>query len=533
MPIEPVNPETDQARPPERLAVDLAALGRLLGEHLPLPAAATQGDAHVLRWVNAAFGRLAGAPAGELVGRPFLEALPSAATDGTAELLERVFRTGQEAFSPEPGPAATRAPGGTPARSLSVAPLFGGRGRPAGLLVRVDDTTELMLARERAAGDELREANRRLLSAGLRAEEQFDQAVGEVAHLNALLESLHEAVVVADSAGRVRLMNPAARVLFGVVGPDLAEAPAVFSQLDRRLPDGTPLPPDRWPMARAVRGERFGDVELILVRPDGARLRVLSSGSAVRDDRGEIVLAVVVDRDVTALRELEQRKEEYLALISHDLRSPLTAVIAEAQLVQRRLLQEGRGRAAHARLATSIIANARRMDAMIQELLETSRLESGTAPLRTEPVELVRLVEGVVERVGADRVRVQALAGGTWVSVDAGQVERVLINLVGNALKYSPPDSPVVVRVGRAKDEALVSVADRGAGIAPDELSRLFRRFTRLRAGPPGDVEGIGLGLYIARLIVEAHGGRIWAESDVGEGSTFTFSLPLGPSGPG
>jgi NtrC-family two-component system sensor histidine kinase KinB len=173
------------------------------------------------------------------------------------------------------------------------------------------------------------------------------------------------------------------------------------------------------------------------------------------------------------------------------------------------------------------------MDAMIQELLEASRLESGTVPLRTEPVELVRLVEGVIERVGAERVRVQALAGGTWVSVDAGKVERVLTNLVSNALKYSPPDSPVVVRVGRADDEVLVSVADRGTGIAPEELSRLFQRFARLRAGPPGEAEGIGLGLYIARLIVEAHGGRIWAESDVGEGSRFTFSLPLGPPGAG
>jgi two-component system, NtrC family, sensor histidine kinase KinB len=170
---------------------------------------------------------------------------------------------------------------------------------------------------------------------------------------------------------------------------------------------------------------------------------------------------------------------------------------------------------------------------MIQELLESSRLESGTVPLRTEPVELVRLVDDVVDRVASDRVSVRALAGGVSVSADAGQVERVLANLVTNALKYSPPGAPVVVRVERADGEAVVSVTDRGARIAPERLARLFQRLTRLRAGSSAEVEGIGLGLYIARLIVEAHGGRIWAESDVGTGSTFHVSLPLGPPAAG
>jgi signal transduction histidine kinase len=135
--------------------------------------------------------------------------------------------------------------------------------------------------------------------------------------------------------------------------------------------------------------------------------------------------------------------------------------------------------------------------------------------------------------VGFERVRVNVsstLSGDepVIVSADPERIERVLMNLITNALKYSPPKKPVVVGVEQAHNEAVVSVVDQGDGIPPEELPRLFHRFTRGRAGPKADVSGLGLGLYIARLMVEAHGGRIRAESEVGKGSTFWFSLPMG-----
>ena len=272
---------------------------------------------------------------------------------------------------------------------------------------------------------------------------------------------------------------------------------------------------------------------MILVRPDATRLRLLSSGSAIRDN-GQVVLAIVVHRDVTALRLLEQTKEDYLALISHDLRAPLTAVQAEAQLLQRQLSRDGNVDSAYVKRTMSIVANARRMNAMIQELLESSRLESGTMTLNREPIAIVPLLRDIADRVGSDRVAVQAgpsdgASGLAPVYVDGERIERVLTNLITNALKYSPPSEPVVVRVEQRDDETVISVVDRGDGIPPEELSRLFQRFTRGRAGPKGDIAGLGLGLYIARLIVEAHGGRMWAESAIGNGSTFSFALPTEP----
>lgn len=471
--------------------------------------------------MNPAFCRLVGAPAEAIIGRPFEEALPAARTDGAVELLDRALRSGEEASLPEPAEIAPN--NALPTRSYSVAPLFSTQGHPEGLLVRVDDTTELMLARERAASFELREANQLLLLAGLRAAEQFEEAAGEVAHLNALLESLHEAVTIVDTAGRVLLMNPAAQALFG-------DATRSIEPGDQRHHDDTPLPVDQWPIARAIRGERFNDEELILVRPDGTRLRLLASGSAIRDN-GQVLLAIVVHRDVTALRLLEQTKKDYLALISHDLRAPLTAVQAEAQLLERQLARDGNVDPAYVNRTTSIVANSRRMNAMIQELLESSLLESGTMAVQPRPVELVKLLQSIVDRVGFERVSLHtsvAIAQNAplMVSADPERIERVLTNLLTNALKYSPQETPVVVGVERELDAAVVSVADQGAGIAPEEMPRLFQRFTRGRAGPKADVSGLGLGLYIARLMVEAHGGRIRVTSEVGKGSTFSFTLP-------
>ena len=164
------------------------------------------------------------------------------------------------------------------------------------------------------------------------------------------------------------------------------------------------------------------------------------------------MLAIVVHRDVTALRLLEQTKEDYLALISHDLRAPLTAVQAEAQLLERQLARDGNVDSAYVNRTTSIVANSRRMNAMIQELLESSLLESGTMAVQPRPVELVELLQSIVDRVGFERVSMQtsvALSqnGPVMVSADPERIERVLTNLLTNALKYSPPHTPVVVGV--------------------------------------------------------------------------------------
>jgi len=385
--------------------------------------------------------------------------------------------------------------------------------------------------RRQDAAEELRDANRQLLIAGLNSQQQADEALRDLGHLNALLEGLGDAVMIADATGRLILTNRAARAMCGWPEQDESGPLPNIDQLDRRRLDGTPLPPEERPMNRALRGERFSDMESILVRSDGARLRLLANGNAIRDERGQINLVIVVQRDVTELRQLMQLKDEYTALISHDLRTPLTAILGQAQLLQRHL---ARGEDTEGRVQMqleSIVVQTRRMDAMIKDLLESSRLETGTMQLRKEPVDLAQVAANVAEHIGLAgyRGRIQTVIDDrrAVISADPAQIERLLSNLLTNALKYSAPYTPVVVNVAASADEAIVSVADQGTGISPEDLPRVFERFARVGGGAQAGIEGVGLGLYIARLIVDANGGRLWAESELGKGSTFHFALPL------
>ncbi|MHB1131814.1 MAG: sensor histidine kinase [Chloroflexota bacterium] len=221
------------------------------------------------------------------------------------------------------------------------------------------------------------------------------------------------------------------------------------------------------------------------------------------------------------------RVNEYVALISHDLRNPLTPITGMAQWLNHTLTKKGLEQ--EAKVAERVFKSAKRMNAMIEDLLESSRMESGLVELHKKPTDLFHLTSDIVERVGSledrARIRVDAPAWTPPVSVDPVRIERVIANLLTNALKYSTPGTLVVIRVGQAEDEVVTSVTDLGPGIPAEDVPHLFERFYRSRAGQKQ--EGFGLGLYISRLLVKAHGGKIWAESELGKGSRFGFTLPM------
>lgn len=413
---------------------------------------------------------------------------------------------------------------------FTTTPIRGEGGQVALAMLIASDVTSEQRNREqlKQVADDLREANQQLVIAGVREQELAEEAERHTAQLNALIESMSEGVTIVDATGRVVLMNSAGRETFPL--PPTAGGWTLddYHKLDLRRLDASPLPVAERPISRALRGERFADYEVILVRADQSQRRIVFSGSAIRDDAGNVMLAVNVYRDVTELRELEQMRDEYTALISHDLRSPLTALMGQAQWLSRLLGQKRLEREAHS--AEAILTSARRMNAMIQDLVESTRLTSRQYVLHREPTDLLQLISDIVERVGspADRTRLR-VESPEWVppvAADPGRIERAIVNLITNGLKYSPPDRPVVIRLDRGDGEAIVSVVDQGVGISPQDLPRIFEKFYRAWTGAKR--EGLGLGLYITRLIVEAHGGRIWAESEVGKGSSFHIALPMG-----
>ncbi len=228
-------------------------------------------------------------------------------------------------------------------------------------------------------------------------------------------------------------------------------------------------------------------------------------------------------RERTAqLEKLLKDQEEFIGVLSHDLRSPLTVIHGFAQLLRRHPEQSESVRKA----GESIETSAHRMERLIAELTDAGRLDAGKLMLDVAPVELGAFISDLVERLragGADRVRVETSEGLPAVLADPDRLERILTNLIGNGLKYS--DGQVEVRVASGDRGVVISVADHGVGIAEEELAHIFDRY--YRAGATASREGLGLGLYITKGLVEAHGGRIRVESQVDEGSTFSFSLPV------
>lgn len=246
----------------------------------------------------------------------------------------------------------------------------------------------------------------------------------------------------------------------------------------------------------------------------------------LRADGGAVGAVLAVAQDVSERLALERMQREFVAMVTHELRGPLTGIRGFAQLMRRRGAYDERA-------LDRIVGQTQHLERLVADLLDASRLETGHLELRRRPAELVAVVRACVEQARAQpdppAIRLEAPdvpVRGDW---DPDRLSQVFTNLLGNAVKYGA-GGEIVVRVAAGDAEVRVSVADRGPGIPPEALPRLFDRF--YRAEGAGRREGLGLGLYITRGIVEAHGGRITADSRLGEGSTFAVELPLRPPEP-
>jgi PAS domain S-box-containing protein len=350
--------------------------------------------------------------------------------------------------------------------------------------------------------------------------------------LDATLASILDAIIVCDREGRALFANPAA-VRDAGLDPVGLEPGVALSRLTFARLDGSPVPIEDAPGNRALRGERVERERVRCRNALGEEMILETSAMPLRLD-GRPAGAVVVWRDVTErerLVELLQRHaadlEDLTRAISHDLRTPLAAVLVQAQAIAR---DPARPEAV-ARRAGSIATGAKRMAAMLADLADLTRLEAGTPALELRPVDLRAFAAELRSRLAgaldASRIRLEIPADLGPVHADADRLERVLVNLVGNALKFSPPDRPVTVTAAPADGGVAIAIADEGPGIDPEDLPRIFERFYRSRRS--AGVEGLGLGLHIAEKLVAAHGGRIEVDSVPGRGSTFRVILPASP----
>lgn len=267
---------------------------------------------------------------------------------------------------------------------------------------------------------------------------------------------------------------------------------------------------------RALRAAPTEDVSSGLV----AELFVID----VMDEVISIGLKVFADQ-------LARERSTFLATTMHELRHPLAGMHGRAQMIQRLLQRQPLPIERLASSAQTIEAEAERMNRMLTALVESSRAEMGQIDLREGRVDVRQLATQALvhlDPAAAARVRIEAAPGvELTVPGDSGRLEQVVVNLLTNAEKYAPGSSPIEVRVGGDDDAVELSIHDQGIGIAPDELPHLFQRFRRTKDAAARGIEGTGLGLFLARAIVEAHEGRIWVESPgLGQGTSVYVSLP-------
>jgi PAS domain S-box-containing protein len=343
--------------------------------------------------------------------------------------------------------------------------------------------------------------------------------------LEAVIEQMPEPVLIADEQGQVAKWNAAATKAHG--GDGAVDERGRSQVLDLRLPSGERLKAADTPWAKALaRGEAVTGVELVLRTRDGGSLPVSASAAPLRDLDGRARGAVALFDDISALKQLERMREEWTAVIAHDLRQPLNGIVLHAQVLRRALGPEAPERQLesieHVRVA------GLRLNRMIEDLLDASRIEASRLKLERRAVALPSLVRDVLARtpqLTGREVLVAAEENVPEVFADPARIEQVVSNLLTNAAKYSDGDSPIDVRIECDGLDARVSVSNEGAEIGEAQLSHLFTRFYRTPAAEAGPKRGIGLGLYISKGLVEAHGGRIQAESRQRR-TTFHFTLP-------
>jgi PAS domain S-box-containing protein len=355
--------------------------------------------------------------------------------------------------------------------------------------------------------------------------------------LHAILSSSREGVLMFDLAGRVAIANPMLDKMIGIPrlrlegelladlmdmpGPDFAaqlgyDSGALLALLDQIQHDPS------WTDANQI---------YQLVQP--STRFVERSGMPVLDAHGGLAGWMITLRDVTEERELQQMRDDLTRMIVHDLRSPLSAIFSGLELLSEMLPEEGLAGPMLDAVSASQHSCIKLLN-LVNTLLDISKMEAGQMTMSLQPTDLAELVGHAVDWLSplaqAQGITVTSYVSENWqVLADEEKMGRVLTNLVDNALKFTPAGGRITVTAERAPGEERVmrcAVHDSGSGIPPEYRERIFDRFVQVK-GPRGRRRGTGLGLTFCKLVVEAHGGRIWVESEEGKGSTFYFTLPM------
>lgn len=449
-----------------------------------------------------------------ILNKPAREALPEM-EERTHQMLENVYKTGETSRASEYMTTITKGGVTEPGYyDYTVLRVEDAKGNPDGIIIVAVDITKQVLARR---------GNQELTN-----------------RLQAIIDNISEGLILADNNGKILLFNPSALELHGFKNMEevistLSDYPDLFklSTLNKKE-----IPINQWPLSRVLSGEEITEVEVIVERSDTKTTWIASySGSPVLDSNGKLILGVLTVRDVTAKLDSEAKliaavnsRDDFLSIASHELKTPLTSLKLQIQSAIRKISKnKDLTKVEMDDLLDKNEAQVNRLARLIDDMLDLTRVQSGKLSYNFQENDLSLILREV-----AERFRTQFEDSATILQIecdnsavglfDKERIEQAILNLLTNSIKYGE-GKPVHVRLKTKDKKALIEVEDQGMGIDPENHNKIFERYERVVAA--NEISGLGIGLFISREIIQAHHGKLWVDSKVGQGSTFSMELPL------
>jgi two-component system, OmpR family, phosphate regulon sensor histidine kinase PhoR len=361
--------------------------------------------------------------------------------------------------------------------------------------------------------DEIGELNRAFHQMTVQLKGKITELEMERGKMSAVLSNMTDGVMIVDHNGNVQLINPAAARMFGIQSEEAPGHSLIEVSRQHQMVD-------LWHRSSSSGEQKSSTIEITIEKN-----YIQAIATPLGDNASSGVLLVL--QDLTRIRRLEMVRRDFVSNVSHELRTPLASLKALAETLQEGALEDP---PAARRFLLRMESEIDTLTQLVQELLELSRIESGRVPLEKKSISPHDLLNRSVERMQLQAERaginlhLELAENLPNVNADRVRMEQVLVNLLHNAIKFTPPGGDITVSAYANEKDVVLYVQDSGVGISEEALPRIFERFYKADRARSGG--GTGLGLSIARHLVEAHGGRIWAESTQGKGSTFYFSLP-------
>jgi len=338
----------------------------------------------------------------------------------------------------------------------------------------------------------------------------------EKGKMESILHSMVDGVIAINRDARIILINPAMKKMFNIEKMRIDDKYLI--EVMERQPVADLL------LKTLKEGKEFTE-EITVFNGEEKILQVQTT--LVRGE-GEISGVMAIVRDVSEIRRLSQAKSDFVSMVSHELRTPLASIKAYADTLVRK--GGGLGKVTISEYLNVIRTETDRLTKMITQLLDVSAMEAGHFEIELEAVNIASLIEKTVEEIksqtGNHQIKLDFADKSLMIVGDGNKIQQVILNLIENAIKYSPEGGAVTISVSPEDHTAVIFVADEGVGISKENLPRVFQKFYQIDADVVPERSGAGLGLFIAKTIVEAHSGKIWVESEAGKGSKFSFSLP-------